>query len=547
MILFLLKTRIKRAIKSISSMKKSNFLTYSLVIVVFFLGGYYFFYRLFGFLSPIELIGTIIADKLISYSFFIFLLLLLMSNGITALSTLYHSEELDYLHSTPLKPFNIFTLKLIETAFYSSWATLIGALPLVLSYLVVFASSTLKIILILIPLLAFISIPAGFGVSIIILLKRMRPRFTVKQLAVVLGALSIFVIYIYIKTTPYNFNVPNTLNLEAINQFVQGLRVSNPYFPNEWFYKSASGLTNNNMELYGRNTVLLLSAGLISISLVFLLANLFYKVTWTSSGTNSQPSLIHKRPLFNRLPKFLNLLQKDLKVFLRSPLQWSQLLIIGVLLIIYTFSLRRTPLYVRDPFWLSALALINTGFIGYITATLSLRFVYPQISLEGKTWWILRSSPLSGRLILSSKGFFFLFVNLIIAELVVTSSNIILVKYWLVVFLSSILAAIFSIVSVFLAISFGIIFADFSETNPAKIASGAGGLLTAALNLIYIAFSILFFGSPISTYIRGRLQGNPVEIRNSLILSCFLFLLLTAIIVAVPLKLAKRRINEIEA
>lgn len=529
-----------------SEIRKSNLLVYSIVFSIFLTGTFIFFFRIFVFLAPIEVIGTIIADKLISYSFFIFTLLLFMSNGITALSTLYHSSELDYLHSTPLQPFHIFSLKLIETVFYSSWATLIGGIPIVSSYLIAFSHFQIKTILIILPLFAFILIPSGLGVSIVIILKKINPRWTVKHLAALLGTLSIFFVFIYIKTTPYNFNIPDTLNLEAINQFIQNLKISNPYFPNEWFYNCASALTKNNLGIYTKNLALLLSGSLISISIAFLLSNAFYRLSWMTSESSSISLSIHKKLLLNKLPKILNTLQKDIKIFLRSPLQWSQLMIIGVLLVTYTFSLRRTPLYVRDPFWLSVLALINTGFIGYITATLSLRFVYPGISLEGKTWWSLRSSPLSPELILHSKGILFLIINLIIAESVIILSNIILVNYRIIVLLSAVLCAIFSFVSVYLSISLGTLFANFKETNPAKIASGAGGLLTAAINLLYIAISMVLFATPISIYIRSRLEGNLISIQIPLFISSSIFLVITLLVVFVPLKLAEKRIKEIE-
>jgi ABC-2 type transport system permease protein len=542
---YLIKIRIKRAFKSISKMSKFNLFSYSLVIGAFFVGGFIFFYRLFIFLAPIEVIGMIVADKLIAYSFFIFFLLLLMSNGITALSTLYYSEELDYLHSTPLLPSNIFTIKLIETVFYSSWATLIGAIPLISSYLISFGKMQSSMFLILIPLLAFIAIPAGLGVSIIMGLKKINPRFTLKQLAAILIGFSISLIYLYVQTTPYNFNIPQTLNLEAINKFMDGLRVSNPYFPNEWFYKSASALANNNFSLYLKNTGLLISGSIISISLAFLLAILFYRISWMSSLWRSDRHLYVKKVVFNRISQFFNLVQKDFKIFLRAPLQWSQLLIIGVLLIIYTISLRRTPLYVRDPFWLSAFALVNTGFIGYITATLSLRFVYPQMSLEGRTWWILRSSPLSTRTILHTKGWSFLLINLLIAEIVVITSNLKLVNYPFIVFISAIVTAIFSFTAVALGVSLGTIFAEFNETNPAKIASGAGGLLTASVSLIYIAVSLILFFMPISTYIKAQLEGLSYNIRIPLAISSIIFLIFTSLTILIPYRIAVKKINEI--
>ncbi|MEJ2354430.1 MAG: hypothetical protein P8Y62_00765 [candidate division WOR-3 bacterium] len=546
MILFLIKTRLVRAFKSILQIRKSNLIIYTIVFTIFLAGTFLFFLRIFLFLAPIDVIGTIIADKLISYSFFVFTLLLFMSNGITALSTLYHSDELDYLHSTPLQPFCIFSLKLLENIFYSSWATLIGGIPIIFSYLIAFSHFELQTMLIIFPLLAFILIPSGLGVSIVIILKKINPYWTVKQLAAVLGTLSVFFVFIYIQTTPYSFNVPDTLDLEAINQFVSNLKISNPYFPNEWLYNCASALTRNNFELYTRNLALLFSGSLISISIAFLLSNAFYRLSWMSSESSSFSRLINKKLLFNKLPKFLNLLQKDVKIFLRSPLQWSQLMIIGVLLVIYTFSLRRTPLYVRDPFWLSVFALINTGFIGYITATLSLRFVYPGVSLEGRSWWSLRSAPLSPQLILHSKGILFLMIDLVIAEAVIILSNTILVNYRIIVVLSAILCAIFSAVSVYLCISLGTLFVDLKETNPAKIASGAGGLLTAAINLLYIAVSMVLFATPISIYIRSRLEGRAISIHVPLIVSSVIFFAISVLIVIIPLRLAKKRIKEIE-
>jgi ABC-2 type transport system permease protein len=516
------------------------------VFSIFITGIFLFFYRFFLFLAPIEVIGEIIADKIISYSFFIFTLLLFMSNGITALSTMYNSVELDYLHSTPLQPFSIFSLKLIETVFYSSWATLIGGIPIIFAYLTAFSSFHVRTLLIILPLFAFITIPSGLGVSVIVILKKLNPYWTVKQLAAVLGSLSIFFIYIYIRTTPYSFNVPDTLNLEALNQFIQNLEVSNPYFPNEWLYKCTSAISNNDLIFFTKNLILLFSGSLISISIAFVLSNLFYRTSWMSSSNSSGAFLIHKRLIVNKMPKILNIVQKDIKIFLRSPLQWSQLMIIGVLLVVYTFSLRRTPLYVRDPFWLSFLALINTGFIGYITATLSLRFVYPAISLEGKNWWNVRSVPLSPVLILHSKSILFFIINLLVAEFVIIFSNYILVKYTMIVILSAILSAIFSLVSIYLNVSMGTLFADFKETNPAKIASGGGGLLTASINLLYIAISMVLFATPISLYIRSHLEGKIISINIPLIISSSIFLVLTLLITLIPFALAKKRIREIE-
>jgi ABC-2 type transport system permease protein len=172
--------------------------------------------------------------------------------------------------------------------------------------------------------------------------------------------------------------------------------------------------------------------------------------------------------------------------------------------------------------------------------------VYPAISLEGKNWWSIRSVPLSPVLILQSKSILFFVINLLIAESVIIFSNYLLVKYAIIVVLSAILSAVFSFVSVYLNVSMGTLFSDFKETNPAKIASGGGGLLTAVINLFYIAISMVLFATPISIYIRNRLEGNLISIRLPLIISSTMFFIMTMLIIFIPFTLAKKRIKEIE-
>jgi hypothetical protein len=91
----------------------------------------------------------------------------------------------------------------------------------------------------------------------------------------------------------------------------------------------------------------------------------------------------------------------------------------------------------------------------------------------------------------------------------------------------------------------GTLFADFRETNPAKIASGGGGLLTAAINLSYIALSMVLFATPISIYIKNHLEGNIISIKTPLIISSSIFLVITLIIIFIPFQLAKKRIKKI--
>ena len=46
---------------------------------------------------------------------------------------------------------------------------------------------------------------------------------------------------------------------------------------------------------------------------------------------------------------------------------------------------------------------LNLALAGFVLASIAARFVFPSISLEGRTWWLLRSSPLPMREVLWAK------------------------------------------------------------------------------------------------------------------------------------------------
>lgn len=527
--------------------RESNFkiAVYFFTIIIFFIGIFLFFLKLFSFLNKVELIGPVISGKILSYSFFIFLFLLLISNSITALSTFFKSREVEFLMSLPVEPSDIFSIELISTTFYSSWATLIGAIPITLAYILVFSRSFLSI-LFLIPFFLFLIIPSFTGVLLLLLLKRFNPQLTVKQLGITLGILVIILIGLYIKTNPYSFNFPDFKSLEAVNKFVDGFRLTNPYFPNEWFFNSLQGLINRQFWIFSKySLLLLLGSVLLTISLYFAVIS-WYRSLWLLSETGKRKTKIKASLLLKQPTQCYNIISKDTKIFFRNPQQWVQFLIIISLLVFYVISLRRTPLFVHDPFWLTIIALVNTGFVGYISATLSLRFVFPSISLEGSKWWILRSSPLSPNLILTSKIVLFALFNSIVSIFVVGLSNMRLTGDPIITFISIIIAICFSITTVILSASLGTIFADFNEQNPAKIASSAGGLISAIASLMYIAISLFIFFHPLSLYIQSFLQGKQIDVLYILSLPMLTFLIFTVATAIIPFRIAIRKVRIIE-
>ncbi len=120
------------------------------------------------------------------------------------------------------------------------------------------------------------------------------------------------------------------------------------------------------------------------------------------------------------------LLVKDLKVFLRDVSQWSQLLLLVALVLVYLYNFRVLDLD-RIPYMSgvikNAYAFLNLGMAGFVMATVTVRFVFPAVSAEGAAFWIIRSAPISLRDFLWSKFWTGLIPVLVLTECLTIAGN----------------------------------------------------------------------------------------------------------------------------
>ena len=191
---------------------------------------------------------------------------------------------------------------------------------------------------------------------------------------------------------------------------------------------------------------------------------------------------------------------KDIKLFIRDPNQWSQFAVLLVLLAVYLANLRFVPSRVESLLWQTIISFVNFGFSGYILATLSVRFVYPAISMEGKSFWSIMSSPLSVKSLFWEKFIIAFIVFFILAEIVAVISNAILSQSTQMIILTAVGILLMSISLVSLNVGLGILFPNFEELNPMRIASSGGGMIAALLSLIYVAVVVVIIALPTYRY-----------------------------------------------
>ena len=102
-----------------------------------------------------------------------------------------------------------------------------------------------------------------------------------------------------------------------------------------------------------------------------------------------------------------------------------------------------------------------------------------------------------------------------------------------------------SIVLCSLAVGLGAVFPDFTETNPAKIASSAGGVFCVVASLLYVGVMVAIIALPASRYTMYLVMGT--EFPGVEIIASIIFLIFWNILyLLIPLRLGLKAISQRE-
>ena len=163
-----------------------------------------------------------------------------------------------------------------------------------------------------------------------------------------------------------------------------------------------------------------------------------------------------------------------------------------------------------------------------------IRFVFPTTSLEGEAYWIIVSSPLSVRKFLWGKFLVYLFPIVFLGELLIISSNIILMVDQFLMILSSVTILLVTITLTAMGVGLGAIYPRFNYENTAEIAAGFGGILYMILSLTYVGLTVVIEARPVYVYFRETIVPGTYDTK-SLVFSILLLIILNVIAFALPM------------
>lgn len=511
-------------------------------------------YRVLAYFKGVEEIGALLAGKLLGVLLLSFVSILLLSNIITSLSSFFLARDLDLLVSAPVDWLTLYGAKLLETMLHSSWMVVLLAIPMLSAYGIAYEGGVLFPLVAIAAFIPFLILPSVVGSAITLLLVNIFPARRTRDILSVITVIAGAGVVVLIRLMrPEKLARPE--GFRSLVEFISVLRgPTSPALPSEWLQRSLMGWLTGDFDVLP--LYLLWSTAAAFIVLGALLHRALYTIGFTKAQESAQQGVRNagKPGLLARLLAPVGtvkreLILKEVRVFFRDTTQWSQLILLGVLVVVYVVNIKFLPLTGDGITFVivNLIPFLNLGLAGFVLASVAARFLFPGVSLEGRSWWLLRSSPMSMRELLWSKFWVGTIPLLVLALAIVTVTNTLMQvsPFMFAVSIGSITLLTFAIAG--LAVGFGTLYPRFETENAAQIPTSFGGLMFMMTAVLVIGGMIVLEGRPVYRYLSARLYGAPDSVDpTELVIGFGLAALLCLLATFVPLRMAQRRLEALE-
>lgn len=453
----------------------------------------------------------------LSWIFMTFLAFLTFSGIVTALSTFFLSDDLRLLLTAPVAARRLFYARFAKTVAQSSWMVVVFVTPILLGVGLARCAPTSFYLTSLLTIVPFVIIPVAVGTACTLLLVNVFPARRARDLLMLMGFLFAGAIVILLRMIRPE-QLVRAESLPDVTGFFSTLQSPvTPLLPSFWAGELLFASLKGGWDFVH-------AGALWTTALAACVGLRVADERWHFSGySRSQEApkarftkfrtldgIAHALPLS---PVRKQLLVKDLKIFLRDVSQWSQLLLLLALMLIYLYNFRVLDLG-RIPymsgFVKNVYAFVNLAMAGFVLSTVAARFVFPMVSAEGQAFWLIRKSPISMHDFLWSKFWTGLFPILLLTETLTIAANELLDVDPFLKIVAAVAIVFLSFALVGLATGLGARYPRFTADNPSQVAGSYGGVAFMILAVLLIVVMIVLLGWPSTTYLFYQLRHRPI-------------------------------------
>src|SRR5688500_11726661 len=509
-------------------------------------------YRLLVYFRGVQEIGPLLAGKLLGLILVGFFSILLLSNIITALSSFFLAKDLDMLVAGPVDWLKLYGAKLLETILHSSWVVALMSVPMFAAYGVVYDGGWWVPLIVLAAFIPFLILPGVLGRVTTLVLGTVFPAGSTRDILSVIAVLAAGgIVLLFRVIRPERLARPE--GFRSLVDFVSILRTpTSPMLPSEWASEAVMSWLGFRLDFLP--FYLLWSTAATAVVIGALMHRWLYlkgfskaqesAERWARSGTMHRIGMTLLRPL-GVLKRELVL--KEVRLFFRDTTQWSQLILLAVLVIVYVINIKLLPARGQGVTFFVAhlIPFLNLVLAGFVLASIAARFIFPGLSLEGRTMWLLCSSPLAMRELLWSKFWVGTIPLLVMAVSLVTVTGLLMnvSDFIMAVSIFTITMMTFAIAG--LAVGFGTMYPRFETENAAQIPTSFGGLLFMMAAIVMIGIVITLEARPVFTYLASRAFGAPTD-PMEMVIGFGTAGIVCVVATLIPIRIALRRLESLE-
>jgi ABC-2 type transport system permease protein len=459
-------------------------------------------------------LGVILSLKIFQMGWIILFVMLFFSCLVSAVSSIFLSQDNEIVFAAPVAPAELYFMRYWTVTLYTGWMMVFFSVPVFAAFGTVFGANWPYWPLMVLAVVAISLIATGLGLFVTVILVNLFPARQTKDIVMYLSlCFGIFITLIFRMMRPEELANPDKYSY-FLDYLSSISTPAGPYVPAAWAVNLLS------LYLMDREVDwLLFGLLLVSPCAMYLLGEWAMQRWFFSGYSKSQESFGGYRRFLSRRPyrpAFREewIYKKEGLSFLRDSTEWSQLFMVGALIVIYLYNFKVLPMdrsFMRQEYLANLIAFLNIGLTGFVMTSLSARFVFPSIGAEGGSFYLIRSSPLSmGRYLVHKYLFYALPFTGLSWLLVLVSCHLLHVEgpiWWLSLYASTVIVW----VVVAMALGFGVLYADFKAENKTATLGGMGAILFLLTSLAFQVAVLASGAWPAAQVARAWLKGVAIR------------------------------------
>jgi ABC-2 type transport system permease protein len=461
------------------------------------------------------------------------LFMLLLSASVGALGSLFLARDLDLVLSAPIPRWQFLLGRGTDVAISSSWMLAMFGLPSLFAFGMFFDAHWYYFAFSPIICAVFLTIPVIGAILVALVFGAIVPPNRGREVFLILFVVSLGMMVVYLNSPqgPQGAS-PAAANVVAFMKFS---RLSTSGFSPSYYCTMAMAELMRGQLRYSIWTLvsLIFAAALLGL-LATKLCDVFYERAYTAAQSqrstfkiNSRSAQYMARALLPFVsPQSRALVTKEFKIFSRDISHTIQLGMLLAICFVYLYNFRtlRSPANVSPDvlrWWEAFLMICNAALSALVVTSICSRFVFPSVSLEGASFWLVQSAPISPYDVLRTK-FRAWFVPLaVIGSVVFISGAMALNAEGPLVLATCVAGIILSYGLVALGIGMGAVFSQFDWEYSAQLSTNLGSFLYMFSALLLLAIDLIPLTMMFGGYLILTQTSEPEPVPTStLVLIC---------------------------